>query len=162
VWHGTADRTVAASNMNRIVAQWRGIYELGEDPDMVDALGDHTRSAWHGDNGLALIEQYRIAGMGHGTPIDPNGPEKLGNAGPHMLDTGLSSTALIAASWGITGASAAQSAPPVAPQSRPLAPWPRPAVRDQAKPKKQAPGAARLGGVQKIIEDALRAAGLMR
>jgi poly(hydroxyalkanoate) depolymerase family esterase len=162
VWHGTADRTVAVSNMDRIVAQWRGLHELGEVPDMVDAIGDHRRSTWHGDDGLAVIEQYRIAGMGHGTPIDPNGPEKLGNAGAHMLDVGLSSTALIAASWGISGASAAQAAPLVARQARAAASWPRPAVRDQAKPKKQAPGAARAGGVQKIIEDALRAAGLMR
>ncbi len=162
VWHGTADRTVAASNMDRIVAQWRGVHELGVDPDLIDALGNHSRSTWHGDDGQALIEQYAVAGMGHGTPIDPNGPEKLGHAGPHMLDTGLSSTALIAASWGISGASAAPTASLVAHQASPTAPWPRPAVREQAKPKKPAPGAARVGGAQKIIEDALRAAGLMR
>jgi hypothetical protein len=79
-----------------------------------------------------------------------------------MLDFGLSSTALIAASWGLSDAPVVQTVPPVAVQARAIAPWPRPAVRDQAKPNKQAPGAGRVGGVQKMIEDALRAAGLMR
>jgi len=146
IWHGTADPTVAIANMGRIVAQWRGLHGTGEAPDMVEAQAGHTRSIWHGADGRVAIEQHEIAGMGHGTPIDPDGPDGLGNAAPHMLDVGISSTALIAASWGLTARRpATRSAPPAPPRRH------EPAADKEAR-----------NGPQKIIEDALRAAGLLR
>ena len=156
IWHGTADRTVAIANMDRIAVQWRDLHGTNEAPDMVEALDGYSRSIWHGADGRVAIEQYEIAGMGHGTPIDPTGPDRLGHAAPHMLDVGISSTALIARSWGVAGTPF---------WSRAVPPRRHEPVADRAgsdRATRAAPQRQQAGGVQKVIEDALRAAGLMR
>jgi len=150
IWHGTADRTVTIANMGRIVAQWRDLHGAGEAPDLVDESNGHTHSIWHGADGRVAIEQHEIAGMGHGTPIDPDGPDGLGNAAPHMLDVGISSTALIARSWGLAERKAATG------NARPVPPRRHQPVAEKEVRRE------RVSGPQKIIEDALRAAGLLR
>jgi hypothetical protein len=73
---------------------------------------------------------------------------------PHMLDVGLSSTDRIASFFGIAPHPAAKpSATPVG-----KAPKPRLVAAPDVHPKSPPPSA----GVQKVIEDALRSAGLMR
>jgi len=153
IWHGTADHTVALANMDLIAAQWRGLHGAGTAPDSVETTGNHTRSTWRGSNGTVAIERHAIAGMGHGTPIDPGGPDGLGHAMPHMLDVGVPSTLLIAQSWGLDGGRTKAAGRP---SSTIVSPSPDPAA---AEPLGTRP---RPGGVQKIIEDALRTAGLMR
>jgi hypothetical protein len=96
-----------------------------------------------------VIEEFVVTGMAHGTPIMPGtGEGQSGQAGAHMLDVGLSSTDRIAAFFGIA---------------------PEPAGRamrrdeiDVAGADTPLPGLASAGGIQSIIEDALRGAGLMR
>ena len=154
IWHGTADFTVAPANMELIAAQWRELHGTDAAPDSVETTGNHTRTLWRGGDGRVAIELHEISGMGHGTPIDPGGAEGLGHAMPHMLDVGVDSTALIARSWGLADTGWKHAAGRllnaiVPPAPRPMAPEPA------------APMAA-AGGVQKIIEDALRTAGLMR
>ena len=109
-----------------------------------------------------------IAGMGHGTPLG----DGLGTPGPFMLDVGISSTLEIARFWGIAeenaGTARAMQPVPTAnaampraaplPDTSPGTPPPRPA----AEPASSDEPAPHPGGVKKIIEDALRAAGLMR
>ena len=153
IWHGTADHTVAPANMDLIAAQWRGLHGAGAAPDSVETIGNHTRTTWRGSHGRAAIELHEIAGMGHGTPIDPAGPDRLGHAMAHMLDVGVASTAMIASSWGLEPGWAKATAGRllraiVPPTPEPVAP----------SPLNSLPA----GGVQKIIEDALRTAGLMR
>ncbi|MEO8374483.1 MAG: PHB depolymerase family esterase [Sphingomonas bacterium] len=149
VWHGTGDRTVTVANMGRIVAQWRDLHGTAEAADMVEIRGKDTHSVWHDADGRVAIEQHEIAGMGHGTPIDPRGPDGLGNAAPHMLDVGISSTAQIARSWGIA-------------ECRPATMSARPAPRRHEPAAEKEQGRERVSGPQKVIEDALRAAGLWR
>jgi hypothetical protein len=116
-----------------------------------------------------MIEVNMIAGMGHGTPLG----DGLGAPGPYMLDVGISSTRKIAQFWGITAAEerASRKSRPHGPASqRPLPRSPAPAM-ESAKTKPPHLAAlhefprhmeSRQPGVKKIIEDALRAAGLMR
>ncbi len=146
IWHGTADRTVAPSNAAAIAAQWRGVHNLEASPSLSEKTGRLTRQAWHDEAGDAVLEVNMIGGMGHGTPLGRDG---LGSPGPYMLDVGISSTRRIAAFWGI--ADGTRDA--VEPHRR--------AATDarQAQTTSAGPGAA---GVTKTIEDALRAAGLMR
>ena len=96
--------------------------------------------------------------MGHGTPIDASATEGGSTAGPFMLHVGISSTLEIARSWGI--ASIAQTAEP-----RPAPRIEIPDDRVQAAPMPTAPkqqAFASPKGVGKVIEDAVRAAGLMK
>jgi len=163
IWQGTADQTVAAVNADAIAAQWRGVHGLDARPDFSRSSGVRSRHVWSDPAGDAVLEVNMIAGMGHGTPLAPG----LGTPGPYMLDVGVSSTREIAAFWGIAEAGTetrAASAPPrsVVPHDA------RPDAREQSRqarpaadtpPASSSPGAS---GIQKTIEDALRAAGLMR
>jgi len=149
VWQGSADRTVVASNADSIVLQWTHLHGVGPKPDRSDEVEGYPRRAWLGAKGEPLVEQYEITGMAHGIPLDGGGEEPLGEAGAHMLDVGLSSTARIAAFFGIA---------PEAEQ--------RPRAARPAAPSRSRPAAAKAlpkaSGPQEIIEDALRKAGLMR
>lgn len=149
VWQGSADRIVAASNADAIVLQWSDLHGLRPQPDRSDRVEGYPRRAWLGAKGEPLVEQYEIIGMDHGIPLDGSGEDALGEAGAHMLDVGLSSTARIAAFFGI--------APETA--KRPRAARPAAAARPKPAAAKALPQAS---GPQKAIEDALRKAGLMR
>ena len=148
VWHGTADHVVSSANAGAIVDQWRDRVGLGTVEGEHDRVDGQRRTVWRDAKGKIAIERFDIAGMGHGTPLATRGGplsaspgEACGQAGPHMLEAGICSTSRLVASWGIaTGAKAPRqpaphfTPPPVTPQS----------------------------GVGAVIEDALRAAGLMR
>ena len=103
VWHGTADRIVDIANADLIVDQWRDRGGLAGENGEVDSIAGHERTIWRDSAGRAALERIDIAGMGHGTPIDPRGDDGCGQAGPHMLDAGICSTRHVAASWGLTG-----------------------------------------------------------
>jgi poly(hydroxyalkanoate) depolymerase family esterase len=174
IWHGSADQTVASSNAEAIAGQWRGVHRLGKTPSRSEAIDGHTRKTWSDASGHALIETYTIARMGHGTPLRTAGEDGLGAAGPFMLDVGISSTRRIAEFWGIaeprsSKSAKASQAKPADTQlpSRPVmiasadelrVTAPTAPIRD---PRPSTP-ATEAKGVRKIIEDALRAAGLMQ
>ncbi|CAN7331646.1 PHB depolymerase family esterase [Rhizobium leguminosarum] len=147
IWQGSADRTVVPSNANTIVEQWRHVHGVDALPGHVEDIGRHQRKVWTDAHGLDVIELYTIAGMGHGTPLDIG--TGFGASGPFMLDVGISSTVDIARSWGLV---------------------PSFEKRRNAKPSAAQPenvagafGAdSDRGSIQKIIEDALRSAGLLR
>ena len=153
VWHGSADSTVVASNADAIVLQWAHLHGLEPKPDRTDRVASYPRRSWLGADGTPLIEQYTITGMAHGIPLDPGtGEGESGAAGAHMLDVGLSSTDRIAAFFGIAPeVSAKKAAEPRRTTVRHVAPRARPTARPDSA-----------GGIQAVIEKALRAAGLMR
>ncbi|RWP54627.1 PHB depolymerase family esterase, partial [Mesorhizobium sp.] len=69
VWHGSANQTVASSNADAIVEQWRAIHGLDARSTRSEMVDCHSRYVWCNAQGQELIEEYRIAGMGHGTPL---------------------------------------------------------------------------------------------
>ncbi|HEX8381949.1 MAG TPA: PHB depolymerase family esterase [Sphingomonas sp.] len=163
IWHGSADATVAAANMDGLGRQWRGVHGVEASVPAVEAGPNWTHSVWRDADGRDVVEEWSVTGMGHGVPIDPSGPARLGQAGAYMLDVGLSSTAAIAHSWGLM--TKRQDAAEEAATPR-LAPVP-PAAPRQAGPAKQGwtmppPPPGRASAVQDTIEAALRSAGLMR
>ncbi|TIU22460.1 MAG: PHB depolymerase family esterase [Mesorhizobium sp.] len=175
VWHGSADQTVASSNADAIVAQWRAVHGLDARSTRSEMVDGHSRRVWRNAQGQELIEEYRIAGMGHGTPLGTAGDAALGVGGPFMLDVGISSTWHIARFWGIAKPCVKRDAKikPAKANNEALAPgfarafsMPKagvPNVPHSAKraniPPSQKPSSA--AGIRKVIEDALRSAGLM-
>ncbi|WP_404711844.1 alpha/beta hydrolase family esterase [Sphingomonas sp. MMS24-J13] len=166
IWHGTADATVKPSNADAIVDQWRVLHGVDGTPGTVEIVDGYPHRIWRDAARRAVIEEYSITGMSHGTPLDTVGEHACGTAGPFMLETGISSTRRVAAFWGLSGVRQAEparspdamAAAATAPASR--LPVPRTAkLSRMAEPPKSAAPAQ---GVGKIIEDALRAAGLMR
>ena len=140
VWHGTADHVVSSANAGAIVDQWRDRIGLGTVEGQRDMVDGQRRTTWRDSTGKIAIERYDISGMGHGTPLATRGGEACGQVGPHMLEAGICSTSRLAESWGIATGAKAQRQP---------APHVTPPVSPQT-------------GVGAVIEDALRAAGLMR
>ena len=170
IWQGMADRTVVPSNMVEISAQWRSVHQLGDTPTRSDVIDGFPHRVWCDASGRILIEENSIAGMGHGTPIATTGPNSYGAAGPFMLDVGISSTFHIARSWGLTDEaesveknmfSHTDSSHPTA-VDRVREPEADPASIHSGASERRPPLAQMATGVKKVIEDALRAAGLMR
>lgn len=102
VWHGDNDTTVDRSNAESIVRQWQKIHKVEEQPTRVETVDGFPRRVWCDADGRALIEEYIIAKMGHGTPLMTGGDKGLGVEGKYMLDVGISSTRHIARFWGLT------------------------------------------------------------
>ena len=149
VWHGTNDSTVDRSNSTAIVDQWRDLHGLGTTGGVVEIVDGHRREAWSDAQGRVVIERYDVQGMGHGTPLDTRSSEPCGVAGPHMLEVGVCSTSRIARFWGLVSSASAQRE-----QAQPA---------DPAESKRLQPSfSPRASALVAVIEDALRAAGLMR
>jgi poly(hydroxyalkanoate) depolymerase family esterase len=167
VWQGTTDRTVNPLNADAIVAQWRGIHGLDREASRIEVADGYPRRVWCDQGGREVIEQYTVTGMGHGTPLATTGADACGTAGPFMLEAGISSSHRICRFWGLADARDEREARHCAPDSRELVRAADGKPRDEpfadAAPERPMPHrAVDASGVGKVIEDALRAAGLLR
>jgi len=167
IWHGSADATVNPSNVQAIIGQWRALHGVGVVPDRTEAVDGYPRRVWSDRAGREVIEEFSITGMGHGTPLDSLGADGCGRSGPYMLEASISSTQHICHFWGIDGGIARSGEEKVAAQ-RPDAPAsgavlsPASAAPFRSPTGRAGMGGPEVAGVGKVIEDALRAAGLMR
>jgi poly(hydroxyalkanoate) depolymerase family esterase len=161
IWHGSGDATVNPSNAAAILDQWRALHGVGSQPTRADVVNGYTRRVWCDGSGREVIEDYSITGMGHGTPLSTDGEEGCGAAGAFMLEARISSTSRIAQFWGLADGSRAVPTDRVRKETGAV-PLPAPvSVRVQPAYSSE-PHRAQPSGVQEIIENALRAAGLMR
>ncbi|MBK8176537.1 MAG: PHB depolymerase family esterase [Rhodospirillales bacterium] len=103
VWHGDADSTVKPSNAAESVKQWLDVHGLAATEPEVERTQRFVRSVWKDESGAARVESVVVAGMAHGAPIDPSGEDGCGVAGPFIVDAGVSSSLMIARSWGLIG-----------------------------------------------------------
>jgi len=167
VWHGGADATVSPANADAIVNQWRSVHGVAVAPAETDLIDGYPRQTWFDAQGRACVTSCRITGMGHGTPLATRGPDACGQAGPFMLDKQISSTRHICRFWGLSDIlpSRTDHAQGAVPQNATVS---RSLVlahhsEGLAKPERPTvPPTGSTGGVGKVIEDALRAAGLIR
>jgi feruloyl esterase len=175
VWHGDLDATVKPVNADSIVQQWTDVHKIASDPktEMVDG---YRRQVWR-RNGTDTIESYAITGMGHGTPLATNaGNNRYGEAGPFLLEVGISSSWHIAMFFGLTGKVQAPAAKRVEEADRaPLVPDDRVEIipdekveildakstRDRKPRYDEAPRSGQID-VMSIITKALTSAGLMK
>ena len=161
VWQGDADWTVAPANAAAILDQWADVHGLARTPSDEDQIDTYPHRTWRSSTGDVVLEYYAITGMGHGTPIAAGEDEDhCGVAGPYILEAHISSTIRIAQFWALAPVSAIER--PVKLRS------PSPLRAAKAAPHKVAaiaplPTAARgTVFVQKVIEDALTASGLLK
>ena len=113
IWHGALDPVVNINNAQASVAQWADLHRFS----LTDARQDMVDGAIHlrWDDKL---EVYTLPVMSHGTPIDSR---DVGQAGPFILEAGISSSRRIAEFWGLAPTAVAQPSakPPVRPDAEP-------------------------------------------
>jgi len=85
IWHGQSDTTVAPMNGRELRDQWTDVAGVGQTPSATGTLASGVTWSEYGAGAVRLTE---IAGMGHGTPVDPgSGPAQCGTAGAYFIDT---------------------------------------------------------------------------
>lgn len=152
VWHGQSDRLVQPAAGEAVAAQWReahgveGPGRTARTPDGRDFL------VWLSADGEPVVELHRIVGLGHGAPIRADGPGGCGHPSAYTPETGVSSSFEIASGWGLVERGTAAARPGQA-TAAPL----RAGVE-----RSDAAASGLEAGVTKVINDALRAAGLLR
>jgi poly(hydroxyalkanoate) depolymerase family esterase len=165
IWHGSGDRTVDPANAGAIIAQWRSLHAVDAGPDRLETVDGYPRRVWRNGQGREVIEEYSITGMGHGTPLASLGEDGCGKSGAYMLEASISSTRHICRFWGLieNDGDGGQDRPESRPTARALVPVQAPgephAAQISHRLRSPGSGATTVG---KVIEDALRAAGLMR
>jgi poly(3-hydroxybutyrate) depolymerase len=102
IWHGSADRVVHPANADHGVLQWTDVHGVGPEPSARDTVKGQPRQLFRDAGGRVVVESIRVAGMGHGVPVDPGtGTERCGAAAAFVLDADLCSSLFIARFWGI-------------------------------------------------------------
>jgi poly(hydroxyalkanoate) depolymerase family esterase len=163
VWHGTSDTTVDSSNATAIVDQWRALHGAADAPSKCNRVDGYPHRVWSDARGHAVIEEYVITGAGHGAPISTLGADRGETAGPYMLETGISSTQHSLRFWGIAAAKPKATQALVAGAAKNARSEPARAKAAAAAPaRRHANRRSPAAGIQKTIEDALRAAGLLQ
>lgn len=172
IWQGAADQTVDPQNSGEIAKQWTQLHGTGQKPDAVEKNGIYTRRVWNDAAGEPAVEEYVVAGLGHGTPLATgDGQEHFGTAAPFLLEAGLSSSYRIAKFWDIARGEPTRVYEPAAPAIRstpdqPLRRSPQVGAReengrsDERTRRASAPPARY--DIAAIINRALKSAGLIK
>jgi feruloyl esterase len=167
IWHGDADATVKPINAESLVRQWTDVHGIDAEP-VESKVDGYPHKVWRRD-GIDMVESYTITGMAHGTPLATKAHG--GEAGPFLLEAGISSSYHIARFFGLTGE--ARVSKPVAREERARAPRlpdqvefipdARVEILDATTNESQ-PGTTRDGAidVMAVITKALTQAGLMK
>jgi poly(hydroxyalkanoate) depolymerase family esterase len=98
IWHGDADRVVDPANAARLAAQWTGLHGIPVADAVEQAPAPRARRLAWGDPDRPAVEQWSIAGLGHGAPIDA---ALAGAAAPFVIDAGIDAPREIARFWEI-------------------------------------------------------------
>ena len=82
IWQGTGDYTVAPVNGTELRDQWTAVHGVSPTPSSTRSLPGGTTLTTYADK----VQLYSIAGMGHGTAVDPGtGPTQCGSTGAFFL-----------------------------------------------------------------------------
>ncbi|GAA3345368.1 PHB depolymerase family esterase [Amorphoplanes nipponensis] len=85
IWQGQADYTVVPANGLELRDQFTDVLGVADRPTSTGALPAGTTLEVYGADQVRL---YRVAGMGHGTPVDPGtAADQCGTAAAYFLDT---------------------------------------------------------------------------
>lgn len=117
VWHGTADTVVVPANGDASVDQWVNAGGLPTSPDATEELPGSTTAEYYGGGpDDAALAHFSVAGLAHGTPVDP--AADCGTAGAYFLDS-VCSTAYTAQFWGIADGAGPTDPPTEEPTDEP-------------------------------------------
>lgn len=100
VWHGASDSIVVPVNADESVTQWTNVNGLTDTPTSTETIGAATVKRYADSTGAVRVEQWKVAGMNHGTAVDP--AKGCGQTGSYLLDVKLCSSRYAAIFFGLT------------------------------------------------------------
>jgi poly(hydroxyalkanoate) depolymerase family esterase len=102
IWHGDDDVTVQPGSAGDLARQWADVH--GAVRTARDDRVETGRRAdfWRSPNGGIAVERHRIACMAHGAALKTGGADGCGEAGPHLIEIGVSSSNEIARGWDLS------------------------------------------------------------
>ncbi|MBX6751049.1 MAG: PHB depolymerase family esterase [Micromonosporaceae bacterium] len=125
IWHGTSDAVVVPGNANSSRDQWTNVWGISTTPTSTASLPANTTVENYDSGGQTVVRVQRVAGMGHGTPVDPgSATHQCGATGAYFLDT-ICSAYYDALFFGLDGGSGPTTSPtasPTSPTSSPTTP----------------------------------------
>ena len=108
IWQGQSDSTVVPANGTELRTQWTNVRGVSATLTSTSSLPGGTTLETYGTD---VVRLYQIAGMGHGTPVDPGSAiDQCGTAASYFLDT-ICSTYQDAVYFGLNQAPAPPAAP---------------------------------------------------
>ncbi|MEV1289271.1 PHB depolymerase family esterase [Micromonospora sp. NPDC049679] len=85
IWHGQSDAVVVPANGTELRDQFTNVLGVATTPTSTTSLPAGTTLEVYGAD---VVRLYKIAGMGHGLPVDPgSGADQCGTAAAYFLDT---------------------------------------------------------------------------
>lgn len=107
IWQGEADHVVNPINAMELAKQWTDVHGLPQAPTAETMIGAVRHTEWRHAGGKPAVEIYTVPGFGHATPIDPAATLEDARCGSatasrYILPAGISSTYVMAESWGLT------------------------------------------------------------
>ncbi len=112
VWYGSSDTTVVPANATELRDQWTNVWGLSQTPSGSSSLSGGTTLDVYDSGGAPAVSVYRVANIGHGTPVDPGGsPDQCGTTGTYYLDS-ICSSYYLARAWGLDGGGQPPGGPP--------------------------------------------------
>lgn len=151
VWHGQSDRVVRPAAGEAVAAQWRNVHGVEGPARTARTPEGRDFLVWLSADGTPVVELHRVVGLGHGAPVKAGGPNGCGYPSVYTPETGVSSSFEIALGWGLV-------------KREPARP-PGEARTARGSGRTATPAPTPLGqteSVSRVINDALRAAGLLR
>ncbi|WP_424531434.1 alpha/beta hydrolase family esterase [Sphaerisporangium viridialbum] len=129
IWHGQSDAVVVPKNGLELRDQWTDVLGVSQTPISAESLPAGTTLEKYGNDAVRL---YKIAGAGHGTPVDPGtAADQCGTAGAYFLDS-ICSAYRDAAFFGLDGAGPTPTATPTVTPT--VTPTPTPTVTPTTPP----------------------------
>lgn len=102
IWHGDADGTVSFNNFTEMMEQWTNVNGIDQVADVNDTVKGYPHAVYKNGSGSALVETFRLTGMGHGQPVDPGtGSDQCGVAGAYILDVNICGSYFISQWFGV-------------------------------------------------------------
>ncbi|WP_245655939.1 extracellular catalytic domain type 1 short-chain-length polyhydroxyalkanoate depolymerase [Microtetraspora fusca] len=130
VWHGQADYVVNKANGVELRDQFTDVLGVGRTPTSTESLPAGTTLERYGND---TVRFYQVAGMGHGTPVDPGGAaDQCGTAGAYFLDT-ICSAYYDTRFFGLDGTTTPSPSASPTPSASP-SPTPTPSASPSASP----------------------------
>lgn len=89
ILHGTGDFTVQPDAADELVEQWTSVHGIDVAADETAEVAGHRRERFIA-GGSAVVESWRVEGMGHAFPIGPSDPQHgCGQVAAYFEDRGL-------------------------------------------------------------------------